>query len=271
MSTNKIPIFIAIHVHNYKMIGQLKRMFWMNNISWRLGLTHWSRVMHICISKLTILGSDNGLAPSHYLNQGWNIVNWILRSKPQWNLNRNSYISIQENVFENVIWKVAAILWHQCVNVNFRVVSYITTSHFVVWLVLVITCDIFWYADPNLPETHRSYDKGNTRLRQHASLKCAAWRTHRCLGSHTLHKTRAASWLWKEYSAIALIKAQSAPNHESPEVMGLVSYTLSNEDLQYKFFYINTFDPERCGCIFNEWFWNKFSALHLEYFPQWMP
>ena len=26
-------------------------------------LTHWGRVMHICISKLTIVGSDNGLSP----------------------------------------------------------------------------------------------------------------------------------------------------------------------------------------------------------------
>ena len=27
------------------------------------GLTHWGRVMHICVSKLTIIGSDNGLSP----------------------------------------------------------------------------------------------------------------------------------------------------------------------------------------------------------------
>ena len=26
-------------------------------------LTHWGQVMHICISKLTIIGSDNGLSP----------------------------------------------------------------------------------------------------------------------------------------------------------------------------------------------------------------
>ena len=27
-------------------------------------LTHWGRVTHICLSKLTIIGSDNGLSPS---------------------------------------------------------------------------------------------------------------------------------------------------------------------------------------------------------------
>ena len=29
----------------------------------RRHLTHWGRVTHICISKLTIIGSDNGLSP----------------------------------------------------------------------------------------------------------------------------------------------------------------------------------------------------------------
>ena len=65
---------------------------------------------HVCISKLSIIGSDNGLSQNHYLNQCWNIVNWTLENKPQWNLYRNSYIFIKENAFENVIWKMAAIL-----------------------------------------------------------------------------------------------------------------------------------------------------------------
>ena len=29
----------------------------------RFDLTHWGRVTHICVSKLTTIGSDNGLAP----------------------------------------------------------------------------------------------------------------------------------------------------------------------------------------------------------------
>ena len=44
------------------------------------------------------------------------ILNWTLRNKLQWNLNRNSSIFIQENAFENVVWKMAAILSRpQCV------------------------------------------------------------------------------------------------------------------------------------------------------------
>ena len=50
----------------------------------------------------------------HYQNKCWNIVNWNLRDKLKWNLKRNSYIFLQENAFENVVWKMAAILsWPQ--------------------------------------------------------------------------------------------------------------------------------------------------------------
>ena len=50
------------------------------------------------------------LAPSHYLKQCWNIVNSNLRNTHQRNLKWNSYIFIEENAFENVVWKMAAIL-----------------------------------------------------------------------------------------------------------------------------------------------------------------
>ena len=36
---------------------------WNNLSSVSEELTHWGRVTHICVSKLTIIGSDNGLSP----------------------------------------------------------------------------------------------------------------------------------------------------------------------------------------------------------------
>ena len=45
-------------------------------------------------------------------------VNWTLRNKLQWNLNRNSDISIQENVFGNVWKKAASLFQPQCVNAS---------------------------------------------------------------------------------------------------------------------------------------------------------
>ena len=48
--------------------------------------------------------------PSNNLNQCCLIVNWTLRNKRQWNLNQNTKFFIPENVFENVICEMAAIL-----------------------------------------------------------------------------------------------------------------------------------------------------------------
>ena len=51
-------------------------------------LTQWGRVMYICVSKLGHLWFRQWLvawlAPSHYLNQCWNIVNWTLGNKLHW-------------------------------------------------------------------------------------------------------------------------------------------------------------------------------------------
>ena len=72
--------------------------------------------MQICVCRLIVIGSDNGLVPSHYPNQCWDITNWTLRNKIQWNWNWNSNIFIHRKAFENV-WKMAAILsWPQYVN-----------------------------------------------------------------------------------------------------------------------------------------------------------
>ena len=57
------------------------------------------------------------MAPSHYQNQCRNIINWTFGNTLQWNLNRNLYIFIQENVFENLVWNMSAISSRpQCVN-----------------------------------------------------------------------------------------------------------------------------------------------------------
>ena len=77
-------------------------------------LTHWGRVMHICVSDLTITGSDNGLLPGQ--RQAIIRTNAVillikpLGTKLQLNFYRNSNIFIQENAFENIACEMAAIL-----------------------------------------------------------------------------------------------------------------------------------------------------------------
>ena len=78
-------------------------------------LTHWGRVMHICVAKLTIIGSDNGLSP------GWRqatictkagiVLIWPLGANFSEILIANSNIFIQENALENVVCETASILF----------------------------------------------------------------------------------------------------------------------------------------------------------------
>ena len=75
-------------------------------------LTHWDRVTHICVGKLTIIGSDNGMSPGRRqaiirTNAGILLIR-TLRTNFQWNLQRNSYIFIQENAL-----KMSSAKWRQ--------------------------------------------------------------------------------------------------------------------------------------------------------------
>ena len=42
-------------------VAKQKCVFWVWNCTFKL--THWGRVKHICVSKLSIIDSDNGLSP----------------------------------------------------------------------------------------------------------------------------------------------------------------------------------------------------------------
>ena len=74
----------------------------------------------ICVSKLTIIVSDDGLSPGQrqaiiWTNAGISLIGTLGTNFSEF-FYRNSYIFIQENAFENVVCKMAAILSRpQCV------------------------------------------------------------------------------------------------------------------------------------------------------------
>ena len=80
--------------------------------------------MHIWVSKLTItIGSDNGLSPDRHQAIIRTNAGILLNGPPGTTFKefffRNTYIFVQENQFENVVWKMAAILSRpRCVNVG---------------------------------------------------------------------------------------------------------------------------------------------------------
>ena len=78
------------------------------------GLTHWDQETHICVIKLGHHWLKYGLSPD--LRQAIIWTNVVLLSIGPLGTNFSeilkwdSYIFSQENVSENVVWKVAAIL-----------------------------------------------------------------------------------------------------------------------------------------------------------------
>ena len=83
---------------------------------------------HICLSKLTIISSYNGLSPGRRQAIIWTNDGILLIGPPEkkllWIFNRNLYIFIQENAFEYVVLKMAAILSRpQCVKRKMTYVS----------------------------------------------------------------------------------------------------------------------------------------------------
>ena len=100
-------------------------------------------------------------APSHYLNQCWNIVNWTFRNKLQWNFNRNSSIFIKEIAFQNVVCKMVFILsrpqwvnlwnpgrlWFDFENVILKHISFISASICCEIAVMWMSLDLAYQVD----------------------------------------------------------------------------------------------------------------------------
>ena len=61
------------------------------------------RVTHVCVSKLTIIASDNSLSPGRWHSIIWTNVGILLIRTLETNLKRTSYVFIKKDVFEDVI------------------------------------------------------------------------------------------------------------------------------------------------------------------------
>ena len=96
---------------------------------------------HICIAKLTIIGSDNGLSPGRHQAIIWTTAGILLIGPlgTQFSeiFSRNSNILIQDIAFENVVCEKAAILSQpQCVNADMRCIAKVTET--VLWYIFII-------------------------------------------------------------------------------------------------------------------------------------
>ena len=81
-------------------------------------LTHWGRVTHICVSELTIIGSDNGLSPGRRQAIIWNNAGLLLIEPLGTNVS-GILIGIQTFAFKKMHLKMSSAKWRPfCLGLN---------------------------------------------------------------------------------------------------------------------------------------------------------
>ena len=81
-------------------------------------LTHWGRVTHICVSELTIIGSDNGLSPGRRQAIIWTNAG-ILLIEPLGTNFSEILIEIQIFSFKKMRLKMSSVKWRPfCLGLN---------------------------------------------------------------------------------------------------------------------------------------------------------
>ena len=81
-------------------------------------LTHWGRVTHICVSKLSIIGSDNGLSPGRRQAIIWTSAGILLIGSLGTNFSE-ILIGIQTFTFKKNAVKMSSAKWRPfCLGLN---------------------------------------------------------------------------------------------------------------------------------------------------------
>ena len=123
-----MDVFLLFHFQNYKTYieGMLIISYIFIHIGFYIGimqmlshaLTHWGQVTHICIGKLTIIGSDNGLSPGRRRAIIWTDAGILLI----WPLGTNFseiLIAIEAFSFKKMHLKISSAKWRPfCLGLN---------------------------------------------------------------------------------------------------------------------------------------------------------
>ena len=94
-------------------------------------LTHWDRVTHICVSKLTIIGSDNGLSPGRRQAIIWTNAGILLTGSLGTNFSE-ILIEILTFLFKKMHLKISSAKWRPfChgLNVLIRIMAIERPAH----------------------------------------------------------------------------------------------------------------------------------------------
>ena len=109
----------------------------------KMVLTHWGRVTHICVSNLTIIGSDNGLSPGRHQAIIWNNAGILSIGLLGTNFSE-ILIEILTFSFKKMRLKVSSAKWRPfCLSLNVLMLKWAPESMQYAGLILVlILCNI---------------------------------------------------------------------------------------------------------------------------------
>ena len=97
----------------------MKRFIWIEAIV----LTHQGRVTHICVDKLIIIGSDNGLSPDRRQTIIWT-NDWLLSIGPLRTYCSENLIRIQHFSLKKMHVKMASAKWRPtCLRINVLMIA----------------------------------------------------------------------------------------------------------------------------------------------------
>ena len=105
------------YFHSIKMQSKISSVKWWPFCLSPYALTHWGRVTHICISKLTIIGSDNGLSPGQRQAIIWTSAGILLIGPLGTNLSK-ILIGIQTLSFKKIHLKMSSAKWRPFVSAS---------------------------------------------------------------------------------------------------------------------------------------------------------
>ena len=113
-----LPNIHSLAIHRGQILSSTAVRYNISTIFLPPPLTHWGRVTHICISKLTIIGSDNGLSP----DQRQAIIKTnvgILLIGPLGTNFSEILIEIYTSSFKKLHLKMLSAKWHpSCLGLN---------------------------------------------------------------------------------------------------------------------------------------------------------
>ena len=121
-----------------KVVGNLMRS---NN------LTHWGRVTHICVSKLTIIGSDNGLSPGRHQAIIWTNAGMLLIGPLRANFNETS-IEIHTFSLKKIYLKLSSAKWRPfCPGLNVLIHISWSNCRTLISAIRLVFCSTtrYWY------------------------------------------------------------------------------------------------------------------------------